>query len=56
MEVIGSEVPLSANGRLSVLKNRVQDKLEQESSRWGINIINVGITDNAKTFPIRLYQ
>ena len=57
MEVIGEQVPLSNHTASTLsLRGRIQDKLEQEVYQWGINIISVGITDNAKTFPVRLYE
>ena len=57
MEVIGIELPLIQHSQSSgVLRQRVRDRLEKAVYGWGINIIEVGITDNAETFPLRLYN
>ena len=57
MEVIGIELPLIQHSQSScVLRDRVRDRLENAVYDWGINIIEVGITDNAETFPLRLYE
>ena len=57
MEVIGIELPLKNHQEVSVaLREGVRNRLEGKASEWGINIIEVGITDNAITFPIRTYE
>ena len=57
MEVIGIEVPMIQHSESSrVLRERIQTRLEKEVFKWGINIIEVGITDNAETWPIRVYE
>ena len=57
MEVIGTEVPLIDHNESSKkLRKKVCDRLEGVASRWGINIIEVGITDNAESIAVRLYN
>jgi membrane protease subunit HflK len=57
MEVIGLEVPkVEHKASSKVLKDKIQNSIEQAVYPWGINIISVGITDNAVTFPLRLYD
>ena len=57
MECIGKETPLIETGQTTdILRNRVRNLLENETYQWGINIVEVGITDYAKTIPLRLFQ
>ena len=57
MEVIGVEVPkIEHRASSNALKEKIMESIELAVYPWGINIISVGITDNAVTFPLRLYD
>ena len=57
MEIIGEEVPKHTFSPSSaILARKIHERLETVAYQWGIDIIQVGITDKAKTRAIRLWN